>query len=325
MIIFLKSNLAYLIIFAICGAGSLFVINLIRKHPTKYGFEKSLKSFYWLPGLAPLVLFIVLIITNKVEDISFANSLNVHQNTVVVHGVVETVRERPVDQVLESIYTNKTYFLNKETGTELFRLEGLEPLYAVGNKIMMRGVNYQAIDLTTSDVEAVFTEGQIKSRAEEHGEKIFSMEIDYGDNAFAMRTVKDKTFYYDPIERKENPTESQSLLKEGRASFPSYTPKNENLFQPELVGTTQAGIAIVLSYQDLNHDYFMLHGFNPDGDLLWTKRDSEISSLLKGELFSYEGKTTTTATDEKNFYFANKYRIVCISADTGKTSWVVKI
>lgn len=325
MMMFFNSNLAYIIIFIMCAGGSLLLIYLLRKHPTKYGLEKSLKGFYWLPGLAPILLFVFFTIQSKVEDMSYATSLSVHQNTVIAHGLVETVRERPVDNVLESIYTNKTYFLNKETGAELFRLEGLEPLYAIGNKIMMRGINYQAIDLNTGKVESVLSESQIKSNAEEKGEKIFSMEFGYGDNAFAIRTVKDKKFYYDPIERKENPTESQSLFKEGRASFSSYEPKTENLFQPQLVGTTRSGIAIVLSYEDLNHDYFMLHGFSSAGDLLWTKRNYEISSELKGELFSYEDRTTTTAADEKNFYFANKYRIVCLSAETGKTIWVVEI
>jgi outer membrane protein assembly factor BamB len=284
-----------------------------------------LKGLYWLPGLAPMALFAFFIIQNKVEDMSFPTTLNVYQNTVIVHGLVETVRERPVDEVLESIYTNKTYFLNKETGTELFRLEGLEPLYAISNKVMMAGAGYQIIDLTSGNVEDVLTEGEIKSRAEELGEKIFSVNFDYGNNALSMRTVKDKTFYYDPIERKENPTESQGLMKAGKASFPIYKSKTSSLFQPQLVGTTQSGIAIVLSYQDLNKEYFILNGFNADGDLLWTKHDTEISSKLKGHNFSHEGRTTITATDEKNFYFANRSHIVCISAETGKTIWVGEI
>lgn len=75
----------------------------------------------------------------------------------------------------------------------------------------------------------------------------------------------------------------------------------------------------------MNHEYFMLHGFSSTGELLWTKRDTEISPSLKGELFSHNGQTATTSTDESNFYFANRYRVVCLSAATGETFWMVKI
>jgi len=251
--------------------------------------------------------------------------LGVHQNVVIVHGIVETVRERAVDGVTESIYNNKTYFLNKDTGEELFRLSDLTPLYAIGNKVMMGGITYQTIDLTTGKVVSALSENEIKLMAEDEGEKIYAMTFENGYNAFAMRTAKDVSFYYDPIERKINPTESQSLKKEDRASFPSFTSKAKNLFQPELVGKTKSEISVVLSYEDLNHEYFLLHGFSSTGEFLWTKRDTEISPSLKGELFSHDGQTSATSTDERNFYFVNKYRIVCLSATTGETIWMVEI
>lgn len=320
------TSLRFVLLLSAGGIASLILIYLLRKDPAHWGLEKSLKKFYWLPGFAPLVLVGAVLLQTEVEDMSFPTNLAVHQDVVVLHGQVETVRERVIDQVPESFFYPKTYFLDRHTGEELYRISAIEPYYATGGKLLCAvDAGYGIVDLKTGKIEKKFTEAQLRKRLEALGQQVYALTIGAGSGAFTVRSVLDETLLYDPITNQVGTSESDILTTEGMASFPDYKTTTPDIFQPKLVGQTMSGISIVLSYPDLNQEYFILHGFDAQGNKLWTKSAREIDEALDGEHFAYDYQTTTTATDADYFYFANKHRVVCLYVATGVTRWVSKI
>lgn len=315
---------AHLMLFLGCAA-SLIIIFLIRKDPKHWGLKESLGRFYWLPGLGPLVFMIIFLIVNKIEDMTYPTSVNVHNDVIVVHGVVETVRERPIDNVLESIYTDKTYFIDKNTGEELYRMEGITPIYAVNDRMVAAvEFGYGIFDLKSGERLVAYSENQLKQMIEKAGKKPFSVSWAKNEVGFTVRSIHDQYFRYDPVTNTLDEFSGDPLIRDSRASFPPVTIEPP-LFDARLVGLTTNEISIVLNYEDLNRDIFILNGFDPTGTLLWSKTNVEIDRSLDGEFFSYDGNTACTAADDEYFYFANKYRIVCISVSTGETKWVSRI
>ena len=313
------------LMFLIGCVASVIIIFLIRKDPNHWGLKEPLKQFYWLPGLAPVVFVSIFLLFNQIEDMTYPTNLNIHNDVLVLNGVVETVRERPIDNVLESIYTDKTYFIDKNTGKELYRTVDFTPIYGMNDRMVAAvAFGYGIFDLKTGERLEAYSESEMKQRIEKAGVKPYSVSWSKGEVGLSVRSIYDKQFVYDPITNSFDPKGGNPLIRDSKASFPPVTVEPP-LFDAQRVGVATDETWIVLNYEDLNRDVFILNAFDIEGALLWSKKDIEIDPSLKGEQFSYDGSTACTATDDEYFYFANKYHLVCISVRTGETKWIIEI
>jgi hypothetical protein len=309
-----------LIILAICLIIGLFIVINVHKRPESWGIKLPVNKMYYLLGIVPLVGFFIFLLFDRTEGMSYPTGVAIQNEVMIVRGLRENVRERTEDDVAVSFFVPKLTLFNKQTGAIIKRISGFTPLYLTGNRMIGYGdIGYEVIDLTTGESIEKLSENDVKMRATALGVNVYSLEIKKGNHAFRLRSTKDETYMFDPLENKLNAT--SSLYPFAESSFP--VPSNlENLFQAKLLEQLPNGMKVVLSYEDLNKDFFMLHGYDSSSKRLWSKKDFEISSEIEGVEFESDESESNSAIDSESFYFATKSHLVCMDLQTGKTKWV---
>jgi hypothetical protein len=311
------THLAILIACLIIGL--VIVIN-IRRRPESWGIKLPVNKMHYLLGLMPLAGFLIFFLFDRTEGMSYPTGVAIQNEVIIVRGLRENVRERTEDDVAISFFVPKLSLFDKQTGELIKGISGFTPLYCTGNKMIgFSDMGYEIIELTTGKIVESLTETDLKQRATVLGVNVYSIEIKKGDNAFRLRSTKDDIFTFDPLENKLNAVNSFYPFAEKNFPVPSNI---ENLFQAELLEQIPNGTAVVLSYEDLNKNFFMLHGYDSSGKRLWSKKDFEISSEIAGAEFENDESESNTAKDSKSFYFATKNYLVCMDIQTGKTKWV---
>lgn len=323
-IVFIKLNFALILMFFALLSVSIIFGVLLKKYPEKLGLSKPInKNLFWLT-LIPMVIFVGMVIRDKVEGLTDPTHVDLHGNIVFVKGLIETIRERPEDGVAVSEFQSKLFMYNKATGKQITSSTALEALYVSDNKLLCAGAfGYPVVDLTTGEVLEIISEDQIKEKVAKYTpEKIFSLEPDAQEACFSIRTVLDKKLLYDPVQDVINPEDGRRLFTTETRPAPI---QSEKLFQPQAVGVSPGGLMIAHSYEDLEKKSFFLSALNSKGEIIWSKRDAEISPELKGELFTNDAIKNNTVMDDQNLYFINKRHLVCLSLATGNLVWIISI
>ena len=91
------------------------------------------------------------------------------------------------------------------------------------------------------------------------------------------------------------------------------------------MGVSPNGLIIAHSYDDLEKKSFLLSAISPEGKILWSKHDIEISPELENELFLEDEIQKGVVMDDQNLYFINKYHLACVSLTTGNLVWIISI
>lgn len=198
------------------------------------------------------------------------------------------------------------------------------PRYINNGKILCYdGLVYQVVDIETASVIAALSADEIEDKANVFNEKIYSIELDPGDNAFNVRTVRDKVYTYDPMtDEVDSKTSYYPFYNEGRPAFKS---DKFNFFKPQLIRVTRGDITLVFNYEDLERKHYQLSAIDPDGNLLWSKWEYEISSKLDGERFDSRELTSNTIADDDYMYFVTDDYLVSVSLKTGDLNWISSI
>lgn len=309
-----------LIILSACLLIGLFVIINIYRRPESWGIPLPVNKLYYLLGLVPLAGFFIFLLFDRTEGMSYPTGVAIQSEVIIVKGLRENVRERTEDDVAISFFVPKLSLFNKQTGELIKNISGFTPLYLTGTRMIGYGdIGYEVIELTTGEIIEKLTEKDLKQRAAALGVNVYSLEIKIGDNAFRLRSVKDDIYAFDPLENKVSATSSLYPFSTSNFSIPSNL---ENLFQAKVLQQLPNGTNVIVSYEDLNKDYFLLHGYKSSGEQLWTKKDFEISSKISGSEFVNDEAESNTAIDSESFYFATKNYLVCMDIQTGKTKWI---
>ena len=133
-------------------------------------------------------------------------------------GIIETIRHNTTNEDITHVEKHsRTFLFDKTTGKEIANLSGFIPMYCAGTTLLgSANFGYQLVDLATGKVLNAMSEDDIKSRAAAiAGEKIYSVELKKGETSFSIRTMKDKSFVYDPILEKENSRETHTPFYTG--------------------------------------------------------------------------------------------------------------
>jgi hypothetical protein len=325
--LFVKVNLAEVIMAIVGLAGSIIILYLLKKNPKALGIKTKPAPKMYLLALVPLALLALIFFQDKNEGLSYPTGISIHQNTLVVDGVIETIRHNPTNDDITYVEKHsRTFLFDKTTGKEITNLSGFTPMYCAGT-MMLGSANfgYHIVDLATGKVLNVMSEDDIKARAAAlAGEKIYSIELRKGETSFTIRTLKDKNFIYDPILEKTVSPETHTPFYTGYSNE-KFTSKKVDLFLAEELGKTKDGTTLVLSYDDLEKKSFLISAISPGSELVWTKRDSEISPKLQGEDFTIEATSRNVVMDAEYFYFVNNSHLVCASLANGELKWMIPI
>jgi outer membrane protein assembly factor BamB len=324
-VFFLKANVIDLIFATLAVGGSITLALLIRHKPEKLGLTKPVKKSQYLMSLLPLLVVGFVLYNNKTEGLSYPTGVDQEGNIIFVRGTVVFYRERPEDGIEIEEHKDLILLLDKTTGQEVARFNSTSG-YVNNNRLFTPApLGYQIIDLTQGKVVDVLTENQIEDRiARFSSEKLFSVEFSPGNTYFDVRTVLDKRFTYDPLLDTINVQEGHGLNFAGGLTHRPYTGQSK-LFQPQVIGEATNGYTLLLSYDDLEKDSFILTAVNADGVIQWSKRDSEISSKLDGEPFYYSEYKNNTWVEGAYLYFINRTHLVCLNTNTGEQAWIVSI
>jgi hypothetical protein len=325
--LFIKVYLAEIIMSVIAVAASIVILYLLKNKPEKLGFKEKPSAKMYLFALVPFVLVAWSFFQNTTSGLSYPTGVAIHLNTIVVDGIIETIRENTTNGDTYVETHSKTFLFDKTTGKEIANLSGFTPRYCAGT--MMLGIanfGYNIVDLNTGKVLKVISDDDIKARAGDFaGEKIYSVELKKGETSFAIRSVKDKNFVYDPILEKATSSETHTPFYSGEYRNEKFSSKKVDLFLAEELGKTKDGTTLVLSYDDLEKKAFLISAISPGGELLWTMRDYEISPELEGQLFTIEATEKNTVLDDQNFYFVNNAYLVCASLANGQLKWMIPL
>ncbi len=308
----------------IAFTASGLIAYMLKKNPQKAGLTHPVPGKYYLLCIVPFAVCAFIVLQNRVEGISYPTGIAVNGHVVLVTGTIETVREDQVTEVAYSQYKTKSFLYDASTGKAIKSFEQVTPLYIQRNKVLATGpFGYHVIELATGSETEVLSEGEIRERfARFTPDKIYSIELDKTGPFFNVRTVLDKNITYDPILDQVEVKEGVRLfLYPGARQAVSGT----SLFKPEAIAKTSDGNTLAVSYDDLEKKSFLISLISPSGKILWTKRDSEISSKLEGAKFAYEELENNAVTDDANLYFINKYYLTCISLKDGSLRWIVSI
>lgn len=308
-------------------AGTIVLAYLLVKNPERLGLPKPAPKISYLITLAPGLFVLFFWYTHRDGGgISFPTGLAVYENAVILKGQVETVRESTVDETRYSEFYNKGFIFDKETGKKIAELP-MFPLYARKGLLLAEdGLGYHSFDLKDGSLRNSYTESEIKGKVQTiANEKVYEMKIEENASAFNVRTVKDKQFTFDPLHNEVNVDDPTPFFRQQRASRSQYNSTKTDLFKPEIVATTKDGVTIVVSYEDLEQKAYSLTAISPDGNIVWTKRDGQISDKLAGHLFSHEYMELNAAVDESSLYFVNSAYLVCMDLKDGRTKWVNEI
>jgi hypothetical protein len=323
IIFFLKANLLDVILSTVAVAASTILVWMIKHSPEKLGLKKPAEKRDYLISLFPLVVVGLVFYMNKTEGLSYPTGVDHHGNVIFVRGIVVFYRERPEDGLEIEEHKDLMLLLDKITGKEITRLNSISG-YINNNKLFTPApLGYQIIDLAKGEVVDLLTENQIKERISRFTpEKLYSAEFNQGSTYFDVRTVMDKRFTYDALLDTINVQQGHGLNFDGGLAHRPYTGQT-TLFQPQVIGEAANGFTFLLSHDDLEKESFILSAVNASGELQWSKRDSEISSLLDGEPFYYADYKNNTWVDGPYLYFINRTHLVCLNTNTGELTWIV--
>lgn len=320
-----QQHLFEIIFFGAAVAACLVLAHILKNTPEKIGLQKPVHKKYFLLCLLPLVPFVLIVVRGHVEGLSYPTGITIHDQVVILSGTIEIVRERPEDQVPFSEYHKKVYLYDGLTGKEIANFPEVTPQYARNGKLLAAGpMGYYIIELATGKVIEIISENKLRDQLQVVSkQKIFSLELDNAKACFMVRTVLDKRFTYDPITDKIDVGDAVA-----RSSYtrPDVKLPAVNLFQPEVIAFSKNGeLLLVLSYEDLQKESFLISAVTDTGKLLWTIRDEDISSKLAGEAFAYSDFENNAVADGEHLYFVNAHHLVCLKLTTGQLMWIVSI
>jgi uncharacterized integral membrane protein len=322
--LFLKTYQAHLplilLMLGLCLAWTL----IVRFRPKWLGFEGKTAWQAYLINVLILLVLVYKIYQNTDTSIDYPRAFDMHGNWLFVQGINEYEFKDSDTQERTYVKNDITIMLNKQ-GTEVARFNGvLSKIY--NNKAFLNGLGtYSIVDLTTNEVLEVFTEHDIKDRAAKlTTEKIFSFEYSGSGAAFTVRTVRDNTFTYDALLNSKEAPDGYTLFTKPDKTPPMY-PEKSSLFQPQIIGETNKGSTILLSYDDLEKNSFLVSAVDPSGNIIWSKHDGEISPSLAGKNFYHPECKANTLIDDQNIYFITQHYVVCLSLETGSLMWLFEL
>lgn len=286
--VFIKVHLAAIIMSAAAIIASVVVLYLLKSKPEKLGFKTKPSRKAYLLALAPLLLVAYVFFQAENESLTYPTGISLHQNTIIVDGVVETIRERSENGDTYVEEHSRTFLYDKNTGKEIASLQGFTPLFCKGNNLIGAGsMGYPIVDLSTGKVMKILNGENVTAGVDElTGEKT-PFRLDTSNEKFASSKIE--------------------------------------LYEGEILCKNKDGITLVVSYDDSQRHSFLISALSATGELLWTGRDRDISGKLDGEEFEIEGTYKNTMIDDKNFYFVTRNYLACASLADGKLKWIISI
>ena len=312
--LFVRANLADVILAVLSVIASIAIVYVIRKHPEKFGISKPLNWKSYLPAVLPVAVVIGVIIVDNNEGMSRATGLGVQNDVLLVRGIMTNYQEDPQTGVEKSFDVDKLFIYNKSNGEIVKRLSHFSAGYAVGDKMLGWQGSYHIIDLKTGEVEQVLSEDEVKEKAATT-EKIYKVDYTLGDPAFSITAVKNKTYTYDPIANTINPKNTRDPF--AGIQWATNTPLSKlDLFQPRIIGGNSSGLAVLLSYDDLEKNNFLITAVSSTGAKIWSKYDHQIADDLSNVSFGQ------AIVDDNAIYFTagNEY-LVCLALSDGSLKW----
>ena len=309
-----------LVMLGLCLAWTL----IVRFRPKWLGFEGKAAWQAYLVNVIFLLVLIYKIYQNTGTTLDYPRAFDMHANWLFVQGINEYEFKDSDTRERTYVKNDITIMLNKQ-GTELARFNGV--LSEIHNdKAFLDGLGtYSIIDLKTNEVLEVFNEDDIKDRASQFTtEKIYSFEYSGNGASFTVRTVRDNTFAYDALLNTTEASEGYTLFTKPDKN-PSTYPVKCSLFQPQIIGETNQGSTILLSYDDLEKNSFLVSVADRSGNILWSKHDGEISPSLAGKKFNHPECKANTLVDDQNIYFITQHYVVCLSLETGNLMWLFEL
>lgn len=322
--LFLKTYQAHLpvilVMLGLCLAWTLTV----RFRPKWLGFEGKAAWQAYLVNVIILVVLVYKIYQNTGTSMDYPRAFDMHGNWLFVQGINEYEFKDSDTQERTYVKNDITIMLDKQ-GTEVGRFNGV--LSKIHNdKAFLDGTGtYSLIDLKANEVLEVFNEDDIKDRASKFTtEKIYSFEYSGSGASFTVRTVRDNTFTYDALLNTTETAEGYALFTKPDKTPSAYTVKS-SLFHPQIIGETNQGATILLSYDDLEKNSFLVSAADRSGNILWSKHDGEISPSLAGKKFIHPECKANTLVDEQKIYFITQHYVVCLSLETGSLKWLLEL
>jgi hypothetical protein len=321
----ISSNISNIVMLLIALVISAVIAYLIRRAPEQWGMSRPLTFKSYIPALLPIAVFVVMVIKEKSDGISYPTGIGIYHDVVLVKGVSIIYQERADDGVEIPIETDKMILYNKKDGSILKQFTNFTMGYIRADKLLGREMNYQVIDISSGEVQAVFTEDEIRDKATTAGnEKILQLDFRSGQPGFSVRTVKDHHYRYDPITNQIDPQDCVYPFTDNNRRE-AFSLADHDLFQPEVLGITGMGTTVVLSYDDLEKKNFMLHAFSKSGERLWSKYDYQISDQLRDVNFFSSRLQFNTAIDDNVLYFVTDSELIAISLDAGNLKWITDL
>lgn len=290
---------------------------VVRFKPKWIGFDGPASPKAYLVCLLLMSMPIFFIIKDRNGLFRYPDGFDMYNNMLFVTGPEEFTETSESDTQVK-VQRSVVYMYDK-SGNRVGRYMA-NACYIEQNKMFLGGAaGYWIADLKTGELLDAPTEDDILEQASKFAsEKIFSCEFD-GSATFLVRTVKDKTFNYNPLSNNTNTASGYSVFAGKRVNPFAYTGQTD-LFQPEVVGQAADGTLILMGYDDLERKAFTIAAVTSDGQARWSKRDAEIS--MSGWKFSDSHCQANTIVDDQNVYFVTQRFLVCISLATGELKWI---
>jgi hypothetical protein len=192
----LKLYSVEIIFFLLMAVGSVAIGYGLKKYPEKVGLKKPVAKKYYLACLVPFIFYVIIFVLDRTEGLSFPTGIAIHQNVVLLHGTIETIRERQIDEVAYSEFKEKLFLYDAHTGNEIKNFPSVSPLYIRNDRMLGTGVfGYHVIELETGAVLEILSDEKIRERlTTKTQEKIFSLELNETEAYFNVRTVLDNKF-----------------------------------------------------------------------------------------------------------------------------------
>lgn len=320
--LFLKLHFTDILFSVVLIGGSAVLAFILYRKPEKLGFEKPFSPYRYLLCGIPLVVLGMLMYQQHGGGVTGVERLDVVGNSLLITGYDITYRERAEDGLEEEIRTDKFLLVDRNTGNPIGSFSSVTPLYIQDNRLLAAGpLGYHIIEIGTGNVLDIVSEEQLKEKLSQlTKEKIFELNITAGEPFFRGRTVMDKSFTYDLLADELNPSGGYVPFAFSD-KVPNLPMPQSNLFQPVLLGAV-ADRLVVLSYDDLERKHFILSALTPDGRILWSKRDAELSGKLAGEPFAHHEQGILARLSADALYFCNGDYLVCVSLSNGTVTWL---
>jgi hypothetical protein len=306
-----------LIFFGLCLVWTL----IVRFRPKWLGFEGKAA---WQAYLVNVLLILVLVwktYQNTSTSIDYPWAFDMYGNHLFIHGINE-YEYKDSDTGERTYVKNRITIMLDKQGTELTRFNGtLRKIH--NDKAFLYGLgSYSIINFNTNEVLEVLDNDDIKDQASKLApERIFAFEYSGTGASFNVRTVRDNNYVYDALLNSNDASDGYALFTREDRNPPTYKIKT-SLFQPQIIGETNKGSAILLSYDDLEKNSFLVSAVDAGSNVIWSKHDSEISPGLAGQKFNHPECKANTLIDDQHVYFITQRYVVCLSLETGSLKWL---